>query len=67
MDQEITLGSTVKDKETPVTGLVTGVAAYLNRATIFQVTTRHATTSDGAPIVGWYEAGQLEVIAPAAS
>lgn len=67
MDQEITLGSTVKDKETPVTGLVTGIAEYLNRATMFQVTTQHATTHDGAPIVGWYEAGQLEIITPAAS
>lgn len=61
MGQEIALGSTVKDKESPVTGMVTGICEYLNRATSFQVTTQHGTTPDGAPIVGWYEASQLEV------
>lgn len=62
MGQEITLGTTVKDKESPVTGLVTGICEYLNRATSFQVTTQNATTPDGAPIVSWYEATQLEVV-----
>lgn len=67
MGQEIALGSTVKDKESPVTGLVTGICEYLNKATVFQVTTQNGTTPDGAPIVGWYEATQLEVTEAAAS
>lgn len=58
---EITLGSAVKDRNSPITGLVTGRMEYLNATTQFLVTTQNATTPDGNPVQNWFEGSQLQL------
>lgn len=57
---EIQLGTTAKDKNSPLTGLVTGRAEYLNRAPMVQITTQDELGQDGKPIETWLEEGQVE-------